>query len=86
MASFEPAAGYDLDRHANVVDGDYVGDRSEILRLEMTDGTELKCRAISIQDFPTLGEFEVHIIEIYEPSFDKLFGEHPDFKKYWGGG
>ena len=84
IAKFEPAAGYDLNRHANVIDGDYVGDRSKLLRLEMSDGTEMKSAAISIQDFPTISEREIHIIEIFEPSFDMVFGEHPHFKDYWG--
>lgn len=86
MAKFDPAKGYDATRHANVIDGDYVGDRSEILRLEMPDGSTLKSEAISIQDFPTLNEREVHIIGIYEPGFDKLFSDHPDFKDYWAKG
>jgi hypothetical protein len=84
MAKFFPAKAYDQARHANVIDGDYVGDRSEILRIEMEDGSTLMSEAISIQDFPTLDEREVHILGIYEPSFDELFREHPDFKAYWG--
>jgi len=86
MAKFEPAPGYDATRHANVIDGDYVGDRSDILRLEMPDGSTMKSEAISIQDFPTLDEREIHIIGIYEPGFDQLFGNHPDFTAYWGKG
>lgn len=84
MAKFSPARDYDASRHANVIDGDYVGDRTDILRLEMDDGPAMKSEAISIQDFPTLDEREVHIIGIYEPSFDELFREHLNFKAYWG--
>jgi hypothetical protein len=84
MAKFFPAKAYDQVRHANVIDGDYIGDRSEILRIEMQDGSTMKSNAISIQDWPTLNEREVHILGIYEPSFDELFRDHPDFKGYWG--
>jgi hypothetical protein len=84
MAKLFPAIAYDQARHANVIDGDYIGDRSEILRIEMHDGSTMKSEAISIQDWPMLDEREVHILGIYEPSFDELFREHPDFKAYWG--
>ena len=83
MAKFQPSPAYDVTRHANVVDGDYIADRTEILRIEMADGSELKSEAISIQDWPALGELECHILGIYEPSFDKLFGDHPDFVAYF---
>ncbi len=84
VAKLFPARAYDPARHANVIDGDYIEDRSEILRIGMQDGSTMKSEAISIQDFPTLEEREVHIIGIYEPNFDELFAEHPDFKTYWG--
>lgn len=84
MAKFDPVEGYDPQRHANVFDGDYLGDRSNILRLEMPDGSTMKSEATSIQGFPTLNEREVHIIGVYEPGFDQLFEEHPSFKAYWG--
>jgi hypothetical protein len=38
MANFSPAKDYNANRHANVIDRGYVGDRTEILRLEMADG------------------------------------------------
>lgn len=83
MAKFKPLPTYDVERHANVVDGDYIADRSEILRIEMKNGIELKSEAISLQDWPTLGEFELHILGIYDPSFDKLFGDHPQYRSYF---
>lgn len=83
MAKFSPSPAYHVERHANVIDGDYVADRGDILRIEMSDGVALKSNAISIQDFPTLDEIELHILGIIEPNFDKLFAEHPDFKAYW---
>lgn len=84
MAKFTPAPAYNAAKHANVVDGDYIEDRSDSLRIEMADGVTLTSQAISIQDWPTLGEREVHILGILEPSFDSLFSEHDDYKAYWG--
>ena len=83
MAKFKPLPGYQVDRHANVIDGEYVGDRSELLRVEAAHGIALKSSAISIQDWPRPGEREVHLLGIYEPRFEELFREHPDFKAYW---
>lgn len=84
MAKFIPFPTYRATLHANVVDGDYIQDRSEKLRMELPDGVALKSEAISIQDWPTLDEREVYILGILEPSFEKLFRDHPDFKSYWG--
>jgi hypothetical protein len=84
MAKFKPLPAYDVERHANVVDGDYIEDRGRGLRTVMHDGVPLISQAISIQAWPALGEHEVHILGILEPSFETLFCEHPDFTSYWG--
>lgn len=84
MAKFEASSAYDITRHANVVDGEYVADRGDSLRVELLDGTALKSSALSIQDWPELGECEVHILGVEEPSFESLFADHPDYKAYWG--
>lgn len=86
MAKLFPTLAYDQARHADVIDGDFIGDPGEVLRIEMQDGSTMKSGAISIQDWPSLDEREVHILGIYEPSFDELFSEHPDLKAYWGRG
>ena len=83
MARFTPTSAYDTQRHANVVNADYVGDRSEILRLELPDGKAIKADAISIQDYAEIDERQVDLIGIFEPSFDELFSEHPSYKDYW---
>ncbi len=85
MGKFEPTSAYVVDRHANVVDGDYIADRSEILRVEGPDGVRLMSGAIAIHDYGSeLGEQELHLLGIYEPPYETLFGENPDFKAYWG--
>ncbi|QDX25584.1 hypothetical protein FPZ54_05820 [Sphingomonas suaedae] len=84
MGKFEPTSAYVPDRHANMVDGDYIADRSETLRVERTDGISIVCRAISIQDWSELGERELHLLEISEPSYEALVGEHSAFRAYWG--
>lgn len=86
MAKFSPARDYDANRHANVIDGNYFGDHTEILRLEMADGSRVRSEAISIQDYPTLHERQVDLIGIFEPDFDELFKDHPSYTAYSGKG
>jgi hypothetical protein len=81
---FAPTSAYDRGRHANLVDGEYLGDRTSILTARLTDGGEIiACRAISIMDFPTLDECEIHLIGISAPPFKDLFGGHAQFKEFW---
>jgi len=37
MAKFTPFPAYSASLHANVVDGDYIDDRGENLRIELAD-------------------------------------------------
>lgn len=84
-AYFAPTSAYDCERHANVVDGEYLGDRTSILTARFPDGGEIiTCNAISIMDFPTLNECEIQLIGINEPPYADLFGDHPQYKDYWG--
>lgn len=80
MAKFRPTEAYESAKYANVLDGDYLGDRTGILTVKLDDGTELKCNAVAIHDYPSLDEIEVHLLGIIEPSYDQLFADHPDFK------
>lgn len=84
VARLTPTEAYDSKRHANVIDGEFFGDRGDILQIETDDGTAIVCRVISIQDYPTLNERYVEMIGITEPSLEKLFADHPDFMSYWG--
>jgi hypothetical protein len=83
MAKFAPLPAYNVAQHADVVDGEYIEDRGDKLRIEMEDGAALRSQAISIQDWPTLEEREVHFLGILEPSFDELFSDHPHYRDYY---
>ena len=83
MAKFTPLSAYNVAQHANAIDGEFIEDRGDKLRIEIEDGTALRSQAISIQDWPTLEEREVHILGILEPRFDELFRDHPHFRDYY---
>jgi len=85
IAKFQPAPAYTVTRHANVVEGEYLGDRSDILSAELEDGTALVCGAIVIQDYSSIDEREVDFLGIIEPSFSTLFAEDPYYKAYYEG-
>ena len=80
---FIPTAAYSRAAHANVIDGEYVGDRTANLRVISDIHGHLESKAISIQDFLPLDEIEVHVIGIFNPSYDAIFGNDPNFQAYW---
>lgn len=83
MAKFTPLPAYNVEQHANVLDGEYIAERGDKLRIELVDGAALRSQAISIQDWPALGEREVHILGILEPTFDELFSDLPHYREYY---
>jgi hypothetical protein len=85
IAKFFPTRDYHANRHATVIDGERVGDRTDVLRLEMAEGLAVRCEAISIQDYPSLHERQVDLWGVFEPSYDELFKEHPSYSAYYSG-
>lgn len=78
MARFSPTDAYEICRHASVIDGELAGDRSDILRVETENGVTIKSAGISILDFTTLNERELHVLGIREPLISESFEDHPD--------
>jgi hypothetical protein len=85
MGPFDATSDYDAWRHANVVDGEFVAFRGAGLRVEAEDIGTIQSVGLSIEDWPSVGERVIHIIGISEPSFEVLFGEHPEVRAYWAG-
>lgn len=85
MAKLFPTDAYHQSRHASVIDEESFGDRGGILQLETQDGTAIRSEGVSILDFPTLDERELHILGIYEPSVDEIIQDHPKLTKLWSG-
>lgn len=76
IAKFIPTHAYDVSRHASVIDEEFAGDHSDVLRVETEIGLIVKSVGISILYFPTLNERELHILGIYEPPIS-AFSEPP---------
>lgn len=62
MAKLFPTDAYHQSRHASVIDAEFVGDRGDILQLETQDGVAIRSEGVSILDFPTLDDREIHIL------------------------
>ncbi len=85
QGNFLAADGYEKTLHANVIDGDYIADRTPGLRLNSAEFGEVECGVISIQDFTeTLGECQVIVIGIPYPQYETYFGANPQFAAYFG--
>ena len=80
---FVPSENYVQIEHANVVDGEYVGTRSDNFRVLSKEHGEIESSALAILDFPTLGEIEFHALGIKRPDYAVLFGDHPHYRAYY---
>jgi hypothetical protein len=80
---FAPSPTYNRLEHANLIDGEYMGDRTASLRVISEAHGEIESHAIAIHDLSALDEIEVDVIGIIRPSYDALFGDDPDFQAYW---
>jgi hypothetical protein len=81
---FSPSNGYDRDKHANAVDGDYVGDRGQSLSVCHDQHGLLKTASIAIEDWadPEIGK---HLTVWFQDGrdFAAYFSAHDDFKAYY---
>ena len=82
--SFEPTEAYSRDVHANIIEGDYVGDRGLSLRSRSPDRGDIE-GSIVIEDYTdSLGERQVSVIAIPYPEYGEYFADDPGHRSYWG--
>ena len=80
---FQPTAAYEPSFHAGMIDGNE--NEAELRSVLGARGPRgmIECAAIGIEDFQeALGEIQVSVMGIAE--FESYFGEHPDYKGYYG--
>ena len=82
--AFVPSENYSRSEHANVIDDDYIGDRSQHFRVVSGTHGEIESSAIAILDYPALGEIELHVLGITRPEYAIIFGNYPDYRAYYG--
>ena len=75
---FHPSPAYRADEHANLIDGVYVGDRGNKLRVTSEGFGHIECHTIGIGDWPALGEIHVDLFGIISPAYADL--QLPDFE------
>ena len=55
------------------------------LSARSSDFGKIECAAVFIEDFnEALGEIHLAVLGIPYPDYESFFGEHPDYKAYWG--
>ena len=69
---FHPGSAYSRAEHANLVDGEFVGDKSAELRVISEDHEQITCGAIVIGDWPTLKEIHLDLLAITSPDYAGL--------------
>ncbi len=85
MGSFFATDAYDRTLHANVIEGDHIGDRGKMLFIQSSDHGRIECAAISIEDYSDgLGEIEISVMEIPYPEYEIFFSEYDHYREYFG--
>jgi hypothetical protein len=84
MGSFEPSGCYDKHAHANVIDGEYVGDKGTSFVVISDAHGKIDCVGIAIEDFAeSIGERQLTLFGIPYPEYAQYFGEYEDYKVYY---
>lgn len=81
---FSPSDQYDRDRHANMIEGAYIGDRGRSLSVLADQQGLLKTASIAIEDWadPEIGK-QLTVWFQDGSDFAALFSTHDDHKAYY---
>ncbi|MEP3227337.1 MAG: hypothetical protein ABJO01_15265 [Parasphingorhabdus sp.] len=67
--TFVAAEPYDEKLHATVLEGDYLGPRASVLKIQTDGHGWMECDAIAIHDFSNLlGEIEINLCGLIAPA------------------
>jgi hypothetical protein len=84
MGSFKPSGCYDQHAHANVIEGEYVGDKGTSLVVISDAYGKIDCVGIAIEDFSeSIGERQLTLFGISYPEYARYFGEYDGYKAYY---
>jgi hypothetical protein len=82
--SFSPSEGYSRDKHANEIDGEFVGDKGESLSLRAAGSSVVLRASFGIEDWAdsSLGRY---LTVWFEDGGDYAarFSEHPHYRAYY---
>lgn len=79
---FEPSDEYDRDKHANTVEGNYVGDKGRSLSIRADQHGPLETATIAIEDFDPVGK-QLTLWFKNGDDFAAYFSTHNDYKAYF---
>ena len=80
---FMPSGDYSRDRHANVIEGEFVGDRGKVLSASADRYGVLRTRTIAIEDWTNPPYIEVNLFFGDGNDFAEVFSAHADYIAYY---
>ncbi len=84
MGSFVATDAYDRTLHANVIEGNDIGDRGQALTVQSSDHGEIAHTGLNIEDFSDgLGEIEISVIGIAQADYERFFSANPHYRAYY---
>jgi hypothetical protein len=82
FGTFSPSRHYNPDAHANVTEGEYVGDRGKTLIANDDHASTVDAASIAIEDYGDLGR-QLTLFFRDGQKFAALFATHPDYLAYF---
>ena len=81
---FSPSNHYNIDTHANAVEGKYKADRGQLLAAILVQHDMLATASIAIEDW-SASNLGIHLNLFFRDgkNFAALFASHPDYKAYY---
>jgi hypothetical protein len=84
MGPFEPADHYERAVHANVIEGNYIGDPGASFVVVSEVHGAIGCVGVAIEDYAeSIGERELTVLGIPYPEYARFFAEYSDYKAYY---
>jgi hypothetical protein len=80
---FEPSEHYSRDRHANVIEGEFVEDRGRILTASADRYGVLRTRTVAIEDWTNPSYIELTLLFSDGNDFAEVFSTHADYIAYY---
>ena len=80
---FVPAGHYSRDRHANVIEGEFVGDRGKVLSASTDRYGVLQTRTVAIEDWTNPPSMELTLFFSDGNDFAEVFSNHADYIAYY---
>ncbi len=84
FGQFSPTSEYHRDRHANTIEGVYIGDVAQSFSVRSDKSEAIRCTVAIEYWSESLGEQQLTVWFQDSTDFKNLFSAHNDFNAYYG--